>query len=255
MVAGHPLKMDEKEYHKLYGQIGSYRSLDELAKKGHDRELLFVIYTNKVIRETKKRYYSVKKKMPELLMDWRLGTSFTEIAETLDFPAALATSLLLQQMGWSKKMVRRAMHDPSMIEQDRIKREVLEVIEADKIYTPEGNQVQADRGRRVEEMVGAWLDKKKRKYKTEKDSKAEGYPKTPDFRLEAPLKVNGNWVNWIECKGTFGDKVEISKDYRNQLTHYVDLFGAGMVAYWYGFLDGILTDERIIVRDKSFFGH
>jgi len=50
----------------------------------------------------------------------------------------------------------------------------------------------------------------------------------------------------------FGDKKEIKRDYRKQLTHYVDLFGAGMVLYWYGFIEDILTDERIIVRDKRF---
>ncbi|MBD3260479.1 MAG: hypothetical protein GF334_02160 [Candidatus Altiarchaeales archaeon] len=245
--------MQEKEYRQIYEKLESPEDVDRLVHKDYERDFLFVVYTLKVIRDTKKRYYSVKKKAPELLMDWRLGASFLELSLELGFPPVLTASILMQQRGWSKNRFSKAVREPSIIDNQRIKAELKEVIDADLIYSPKGNQIQFERGREVEDRIGRWVKAKNIKHITEKEAKKRGHIKTPDFLLEAPLKVNGHWVNWIESKASFGDRDEIKKDYRKQLTHYVDLFGAGMVCYWYGFIEGILDDERIIVKDKEFF--
>ncbi|HHQ44556.1 MAG TPA: hypothetical protein ENN13_00275 [Candidatus Altiarchaeales archaeon] len=245
--------MDEKEFNHLYNKLDSFEAVRALEAEGYDHELLFVIYTNRIIRDTKKRHYSVKRKSKELLSRWRRGESFLELAREHKFSPVITASILLQQMGWSKKRVRRSLQEPRMIEDSRIREDLRQASDADLIYSPYGNQRQFDRGKEVELFVGRWLKERGRGYMTEKDAQAEGHPKTPDFKLEAPIKVDGKWVNWIECKGTFGDRVEINKNYTTQLTHYVDLFGAGMVVYWFGFIEDILRDERIIVKDKDFF--
>ena len=246
--------MKQDEYTTLWEAISDADSLDELARKGYDRDLLLVLYTNKVIRDTKSRYYSVKRRVPELLMDWRLGTSLVEIAKDLNFPPVLLTNLILRQHGWTKNRINTAMREPESVGDPRIRDELKRVQSADLIYSTEGNRIQFERGKTVEGYIGKWLAANKKKFITEKEAKERGHPKTPDFHLEAPMKVDGRWVNWIESKGTFGDGKEVNKDYRKQLTHYVDLFGAGMVVYWYGFIGGVLDDEeRILVKDKRFF--
>jgi hypothetical protein len=61
--------------------------------------------------------------------------------------------------------------------------------------------------------------------------------------------LNGWEINWIESKATFGDNVEIKKNIKKQLLPYLDLFGRGMVVYWFGFLDDFEGPDDIIITD------
>ena len=49
--------------------------------------------------------------------------------------------------------------------------------------------------------------------------------------------MNGWNINWIESKATFGDRVEVNKNMKKQLEPYLELFGQGVVIYWFGFVD------------------
>jgi len=62
---------------------------------------------------------------------------------------------------------------------------------------------------------------------------------------------NNTIINWIESKASFGDCESHSKYLKDQLTCYENRFGTGIVIYWFGFQEQILTQKNsnLIVLD------
>ncbi|MCX6695665.1 MAG: TPD domain-containing protein, partial [Candidatus Altiarchaeota archaeon] len=204
----------------------------------------------KIIRDTKRRYYHVKTAAPKLAREWGDGATLSALARKANFPPVLTASMILEHMNVTKNTFREYIQDPSRVPNPRLKTELVKALAEDLVYSPEGTTLMWERGKDVERRVKQWLNENRIKYITEYDAKKSQHIKTPDFRLESPVKMYGKWVNWIECKASFGDDVEARRDYFKQLVHYVDLFGQGIVVYWYGFLEGALKDSHIIITDK-----
>ncbi|MFH0862106.1 MAG: C15orf41 family protein [Candidatus Altiarchaeota archaeon] len=249
--------MNSAEYRRIYGQLSSRDDIKRLSREeGLDEELLIVILSQKIVRNTKRTYYEIKNKAPSLLGHWMHGKKFTDIASKEGFSPVLTASLMLQHTGVSKKQFKNYLNNPETIPDKRLKQEILDAMKEELIYSPEGTRMQWGRGKDVELTVKKWLDLRRVSYVTEYDAKKGEYTKTPDFRLEAPIKVQDKWVNWVECKASFGDESEYKRDYGKQLSHYVNLFGQGMVCYWYGYVEDMpqyLRDEKVIVVDRRFY--
>ena len=79
---------------------------------------------------------------------------------------------------------------------------------------------------------------------TEDQLRQEGFPKTPDVKLEVPVEVDGRIINWIDSKALFGDE-KYHKDLYKNLRGYVNRFGPGMVLYWFGFVETLNDDPDI----------
>lgn len=90
-------------------------------------------------------------------------------------------------------------------------------------------------------------------YYDEGDLRRTGFDKTPDLKLAIPCLYKGKTINWIESKASFGDWESHLKYIRDQLASYVNRFGAGLVIYWFGYLDQIANcrqnGETIFVCD------
>ena len=245
--------MKKSEYKRLYDELNMPEDVDRLAKETSlDRELLLVLYTQKTVRLATKRFYKVKHRAKSLLKKWNEGRSFLSLSRELKFPPILTSYLILLENNISRKKFWDLVKNPESIKDSRLRKEIIEVIKRDIVYSPDGNEMQYERGKRGEKRLCDWLDKQRLRYETEEELKGQ-HSKTPDALLAKPLITNGMRIRWIESKASFGDEIEIHRNTKRQLRAYTELFGQGMVVYWFGFIDGVHPPKNVLVVDGSFF--
>lgn len=241
--------MDRANYQRLYDALATPEDVRRIAQAENlDEELLFVIHTHRVTRDATRRFYVIKRQMPRLAQSWRKGTRILEIAHEWRFPPVLTGQLLLQELKLPRKRIWSCFLDPKNAPDDRLRREVEELLQHDTIYSPRGMELQRDRGRRGEARLYQWLEKHGITYRTENDLRGK-YAKTPDALLDRPIIFFGQKLQWIESKANFGDDVELRKNLKRQLAPYTELFGEGAVVYWYGFVDGAASPPGILLWD------
>jgi hypothetical protein len=245
--------MKYKEYKQLYDKLRNPKDIDRLAKTGLDRELLLVIYNQKVVRNSTRRFYEVKNISRKLLRKWRRGRSFMDIAREINFPPVLTAHLILKEDKMPRKKFWSFLSDTSAIRDKRLRRELEQVSRNDLVYSPSAMEKGFERGKLGEEKLFKWLEKRKIPFRTENQIKGE-FPKTPDFLLGKPIKFNGSKRYWIESKASFGTVEEVRRNVRNQLKFYKELFGDGIVVYWFGFIEDIdlKVPEGVHLADDRF---
>lgn len=265
--------MEPDKYRSIYSRLNSKEDLKKLGLKySVNEDVLEAILVQKIIRETKTRYYIIKKQIHAILKEWETGKSFLELSHELNFTPALTASLILQEKKHTKKQVRDILHNPETIRDPRLKRELKEALSMEVVYSPEGTRRQTERGKMVEHAVKEWLTDKGIRFMTEYDSRRKNIDaerrlreknvlgvslksrKTPDFLLAEKIKVKSREVGWVECKASFGDREEVGRDYGKQLKHYGELFGVGVVVYWYGLVDGVhenIKDKNVILASRE----
>jgi hypothetical protein len=247
--------MKYDEYQDLFRKLGTAQDIDFLAENfGYDKELLLVIYTQRIVRETTKKFYRVKAQARRLAFMWQQGTSLLDIANRFDFPPILTALMVLEQRKISRKNFWKMINDLDSVKDRRLRKELEEVARADIVYSPEGSARQYARGRWGEAKLQTWLDARGLEYETEKDLRAK-YDKTPDILVHKPIEMNGSRKYWIESKATFGDPHEIRRHIKKQLQPYSDLFGDGAVVYWFGYVDDQRYDlpEGVDIVSPAFF--
>ena len=248
-------RMKLSEYQDLYNRLETPEDIDFLAENfGYDKELLLVVYTQRVVRDTTKRFYRVKDQAKRMAHQWRTGMPFVEIAGRMNFPATLTALMILEQQNVSRKQFWRYITDPTTVRDPKLRRELEEVSRADIIYSPEGSAKQYERGRWGESKLFQWLDERAIEYRTEKDLRKQ-YDKTPDTLLRTPIEWDGSKKFWIESKATFGDPVEIRRHIKKQLEPYANMFGDGLVVYWFGYADDVdhREPEGVTIVDAAPF--
>jgi len=243
------------EYQDLYNRLETPEDIDFLAENlGYDKELLLVIHTQRIVRDTTKRFYRVKDQARRMAHMWQTGTSFVEIANKFEFPPTLTALMILEQQKVPRKQFWRYITDPTKVRDPKLRTELEQVARADIIYSPEGSAKQYERGRWGEAKLSEWLDARGIEYRTEKDLRKQ-YDKTPDTLLKTPIEWDGSKKFWIESKATFGDPVEIRRHIKKQLAPYLDMFGDGLVVYWFGYTDDVdhKQPEGVTIADATAF--
>jgi hypothetical protein len=241
--------MDRATYQRLYDSLVTDSDVQRIADAEHlDPELLFVIHTHRVTRDATRRFYVVKRQLPRLVHQWKNGRSILEIAREWRFPPVLMGQQMLGELGIPRKRVWGTFLHPESAPDARIRAEVEALLEADRIYSPHGMELQRERGRKGEERLARWLERHGIGYRTEKDLRGK-FAKTPDALLDEPIVYRGQKLAWIESKANFGDDVELRKNLRRQLAPYTQLFGEGAVVYWYGFVTGAESPPGILLWD------
>jgi hypothetical protein len=243
--------MDRTTYKRLYDSLITVEDVKRIAAgEGFDEELLFVIHTHRVTRDATRRFYVVKRQMPRLAAQWRRGRRMLDIAREWNFPPVLTGQLMLQELKVPRKRIWGSFLDPHTAPDERLRREIRELLDHDLIYSPLGMELQRERGRKGEARLYTWLEKHGIHYRTEKDLRGK-YTKTPDALLHEPIIFYGQKLRWIESKANFGDDVEIRKNLKRQLGPYTELFGEGAVVYWYGYVEGADSPPGILLWDAE----
>lgn len=78
----------------------------------------------------------------------------------------------------------------------------------------------------------------------EGDLRRDGFDKTPDLLLAVQTMYKNKIINWIESKASFGDCDSHAKYLNDQLQSYYNRFGSGIVVYWAGFHESILSKSN-----------
>jgi hypothetical protein len=247
------VSMKKSEYRRLYDQLNDLNDIERVAEKtGLDKELILVLYTQKTVRMATKRFYKVKHRAKPLLNKWNEGRTFLSLSRELKFPPILTAYLILLENNITRKRFWELVKNPKKIKDNRLRKEISQVVNNDIVYSPEGNEMQYARGKKGEKRLCVWLDRQKLKYQTEEQLKRK-YQKTPDALLSKPIQTNGMSIHWIESKASFGDEIEIRRNTKRQLRAYTELFGQGMVVYWFGFIESVHPPKNVLVVDGSFF--
>jgi hypothetical protein len=245
--------LTRQEYKELYNELATYEDIHRLqGERGLDRELLLVIYTHRVSRDATRRYYTVLNHVNEMQKEWRQGKSYSDIARKWRFPPVLIAQMIEKHKNTSRRAFWDGFRRPEEISDPRIRREVVEAMNEDWVYSPRGGEIQRERGIRGEARLHDWLDKFHIPYRTEKDLRGR-FSKTPDALLGNLIGLAGHRVQWIESKANFGDDVEIRRNVKKQLVPYVNMFGEGVVVYWYGYVRDTENVPGIVIMDGDTF--
>jgi len=228
--------------------------VEEVAKKlNQPYDSTRAIRSQYLQRKSIKNHYKVKDKAGLYYKEWQKGKSIAEIALDVDFPPVLLANFLMLKMRFSKKKTKEIMKNTNLVKKNkRLKDELDEILGRDELYTLRSHDKQSAEGNRREDRIADWLDKKEIKYFTENELRAgtvEG--KTPDFLLLEPIDWHGDKYNWIESKASFGDEYIHRKNHGKQVSKYVELYGQGILVYWYGYLNVLKTRGYTIVDRRE----
>ncbi|XP_015439682.1 PREDICTED: uncharacterized protein C15orf41 homolog [Dufourea novaeangliae] len=172
-------------------------------------------------------------------------------------PALLARNVLEKYCGKddpnvSRNEVSKLFKDTTLIQDKDLAYEVYLCILYDNLNGPIADAIGVSVGQEYELKLQNYLIERNLVFRNEQHLRLRGYDKTPDFKLEVPIAVNGFVINWIESKARFGN-IEIHQKYiKEQFLSYWNRFGPGLVIYWFGYLDTLTepSEKRFIIMDK-----
>lgn len=241
-----------REYERIVDEIESLKDIRRLSRKYRVYpETLRSILIQKIIRKTLRRFHIVKRRSARMKVDWDSGLSFIQLSEKYDLPPILCATFVLSEKGMSKKMIRSLLSHPSSAPTRRLRKELEEASDVDFVYSQRASVGQQESGRTHEIKLGDWLIQQGISFWTEMDRSGED--KTPDFLLKRAVKIKGHIIHWLDSKAYFADDREIRRSYMRQFKPYVNLFGPGMVVYWYGFVKDAEVPPGLYVVDGDFF--
>jgi hypothetical protein len=238
--------MDSRLFRYFYDSLNSHDDVQKLSEKYNVRcGTLSSILNQKVVEDVKKSHHRLKRKEEQIVDEWAGGHSFSALGKKYQYPETLISTLVLEKLGHSKKEIRLLYKNPEMIENRRVRKELLEALDTDYFFSPRAHQLQDEKGRIGENIISLWLEMKNYAYTCEEEMRSEGISgKTPDFLLKKSVKMRDRDVCWIESKALFGELKEHRRYEKKQFGEYVNCFGDGLVIYWFGFETDILKEKN-----------
>jgi hypothetical protein len=138
----------------------------------------------------------------------------------------------------TKQLVTQLLRNTALIADASLRAQVDDCVRFDDNYSPLVEKLRHSVGTEYEYLLQERLRNLRVPFLTEDDMVARGYPKTPDFKFEVPLLLDGRHVvNWIESKASFGDPDTMQASLADQFAGYCNRYGPGLVIYWFGFVE------------------
>nr|CAG4645681.1 EOG090X0A0V [Lynceus sp. MCZ IZ 141354] len=165
------------------------------------------------------------------------------IAKDVGLPPALLARCILEKhyapKELSRNQITQYMKDTSLIENIDLSLEVYLCLLDDDVYGTFSEVYNKSIGLEYEVKLQRQLESIGVTYIPEENMRSRGYDKTPDFKLDIPITVDGKVINWIESKALFGDEDTHAGYLRDQLWSYWNRFGSGLVIYWMGHVNNL----------------
>jgi len=241
--------MDIATYQEIYRSVDKIDDIDWISQRFcQPVGVISSILNQKVVNNVKKNIHQIQNNGSKHLHQWKRGVPILELAQQCNIPATLMTSVLIKEMGLSKRYVLKNLDD---IPDRRLAAEVRTALDIDHFFSPKAHDLQTRLGQMGEMIIEKWLVYKHIPHLTEEQLRGMDVLKTPDFLLDKTLVVDGMPLQWIESKAVFADQREHARYCRKQLQDYEEYYGNGMVIYWYGHIDS-LAMEGTLIRDHGF---
>eukprot|EP00903_Cladosiphon_okamuranus_P013352 g12444.t1 len=194
-----------------------------------------------------------KKRAQEFIAQYRNGWRIVDIARqpSLRYSPYLMARIFvgaLEPGADTSKKLGHLMRTPSLISNERLRREVEDCISEDRDNSPHMDRVRRGLGSEYEFILQQKLRARGVAFESESDLREKGAYKTPDMLLQVPIAVKGptnEWmmVSWIDSKAMFGDELTYVQEHQAQLLSYVNRYGPGLVIYWFGFVETLVSPK------------
>lgn len=230
----------------------------EAAKQfGHPHNTILAIYSQLTQKKLRKAAYihSEQGTQTEYWMRYQSSEMREEeiwrIACDVGIPPVMLAKIFLdfsKESDTSSNLLK----NPDLIRDDVLRAQVKYCLERDDQFGPNIDLIKKTVGEEYEAILTDKLTLMNISYKDEHVLRDQGYDKTPDILLSVPIAIGEKVINWIESKASFGDEHTHRQYLREQYWSYWNRFGAGLVIYWFGFIEeiGAQTEEKgIIVMD------
>ncbi|KAB7500924.1 Uncharacterized protein Anas_05845 [Armadillidium nasatum] len=185
------------------------------------------------------------------------------LAKQLRFSPAMTAKIILEYhlnvlgeskgffIGATRSKVNKLLRDTTLITDRDLSYEVYLCLIQDDTYGPFADSMKHSLGHEYEFLLKNKLEEKNIAFQDENVLRSRGYDKTPDFKLDIPIAIDGHVVNWIESKASFGDEENHRNYLRDQFWSYWNRFGPGLVIYWFGFIEELdeHKEKGILIKD------
>lgn len=250
--------MRRSEWEALVRRLRQRADVAALAREragAHAYETLLAVYLQAYTRQMARTAYLARQHGARLVARFDAGESLLDVAEWLNLaPCMVARRVLELKLGASRQRVTRLLREPALIEDERLREEVVLCVDSDEHAGPRTDRLRTVMGLEYEFRLIDMVKNLGLQFETENDLRARGCHKTPDVLLRVPVAFAGSVVRWIDSKAKFGDEYFMNKDYTDSVSSYVGRFGPGMVLYWFGFVEDcdtpMLKDAGVVVVDK-----
>lgn len=214
------------------------------------------IYSQEITKHVKKNYhqfiapsniFNIYRRFQEYVKQKKTNI-ILGLSQEYKFPSSIIAKELLRiylsecsnYKNVSDNKLKKLYKNPDEISDTIIRNEYVEAIREDKEFGIESSQIRNQIGSKYEEILETKLKDLDISYSNEKTLRASGFSKTPDILLDIPIAVGGEHViTWIESKALFCDGATFLDHITNQLRSYNNVYGPGMVIYWFGYVEDI----------------